>query len=386
MYVCGRGTSTYGTILPAVYEWIKRNKPDHQLGDIYIAGTSIIGIRSLKEKNRELGKTMGLEISPKFFPFHSDNIEAYRQALDEISKPACAIVVVPDHLHCKIAGDCLNAGLHTLVVKPLTPTIRETMELITIQREKRVYGAVEFHKRFDRANLGLKEIVQNGRIGDPLYFIVEYSQRKQIPSEIFKSWVNQTNIFQYLGIHYVDIIYFVTQALPKKAMAIGQNGWLTNHGINTFDAVHGTIEWESKNGTNFYSYILTNWIDPKSTSAMSDQKIKVIGTKGRYESDQKKRGLNIVTDEGGIEEPNPDFCSTYPASAGKVSYQGYGIISIHTFLKDVMNIQKGKITIEDLETERPTFRSSMPSTAVIEAVNESLMNNGKWINVRKYLI
>ena len=40
--------------------------------------------------------------------------------------------------------------------------------------------------------------------------------------------------------------------------------------------------------TLFTETILTNWIDPENSSAMSDQKIKFIGTKGRFEADQKK--------------------------------------------------------------------------------------------------
>ena len=36
----------------------------------------------------------------------------------------------------------------------------------------------------------------------------------------------QTNILQYLGVHYVDIIRFVTDAIPIRVMAIGQKKWL----------------------------------------------------------------------------------------------------------------------------------------------------------------
>jgi predicted dehydrogenase len=259
--------------------------------------------------------------------------------------------------------------------------VEESKKLIALQEHGGLYGAVEFHKRFDRANLKLKEVLSGGRIGDPLYFIVEFSQRKSIPSKVFASWVGNSNIFQYLGVHYVDIIYFVTRAVPRRVMAIGQNGWLKDRGIHTYDAIHGTIEWEGTNGKPFISYIFNNWIDPESTSAMSDQGIKVIGTKGRYESDQKRRGITIITDEGGIEEPNPDFCSVYPTDSGAVSYQGYGIESIHTFLKDVMDLNQNRVTLKELESKRPTFRESLPSTAVIDAVNKSLEQGGAWMDV-----
>ena len=41
MYVCGRGTDGYGTILPAVYEWRQHG----MLGDVYIAGSHYGGIK-----------------------------------------------------------------------------------------------------------------------------------------------------------------------------------------------------------------------------------------------------------------------------------------------------------------------------------------------------
>ncbi|MBW1676560.1 MAG: Gfo/Idh/MocA family oxidoreductase [Deltaproteobacteria bacterium] len=380
MYVCGRGTSGYGTVLPALCEWRRRGLP---LGEVFLAATRPESISYARQRLDSLNELMGTDLALRTFPDDEEgrDPESYMLALREISRPACAIVVVPDHLHCKVAGDCLKAGAHTLVVKPLAPTVKEARELISLQEKHGVYGAVEFHKRFDRANLKLKEVLGQEKLGDPLYFIVEFSQRKSVPSKVFESWVKESNIFQYLGVHYVDIIYFATGAVPRRVMALGQTGWLRDHGIDTYDAVHGTIEWEGPNGKTFLSHIFTNWIDPESTSAMSDQRIKVIGTKGRYESDQKRRGIEMVTDETGVEEPNPDFCSTYPGGSGTVSYQGYGIESLLTFIRDVIELNQNRITIEQLESVRPTFRDTLASTAVVESVNKSLAQSGAWVEV-----
>lgn len=378
MYVCGKGTDGYGTILPAVYEWKRREEIS---GSVYIAGTHLEGIETVKKKNKELNKLFGFEIEPKCFPENNTcDPEAYRKAISEIPKPACAIVVVPDNLHRKVAGDTIGHGLHTLVVKPLAPTVQEVVDLIELQKKHNVYGAVEFHKRFDLANLKLRDVIKSGVIGDPLYFIVEYSQKKSVPSERFKSWIETTNIFQYLGIHYIDVIYFTTKAIPKRALAVGQKGWLLSKGINTYDSIGGIIEWRTTDGKSFTSYIMTNWIDPELSSAMSDQKIKVIGTRGRFESDQKDRGITIVTDERGIEQPNPYFCCAYGQS-GEILYSGYGIESIHQFLSDVIEIERGSLRIPDLEEKRPTFKQSLIPTKVLEAINNSLNNNSKWIDI-----
>jgi predicted dehydrogenase len=291
------------------------------------------------------------------------------------------LIATPDNIHRKVAGDTIQNGLHSLVVKPLAPTLKEVEELIKLQETHQVYCAVEFHKRLDRSNIKLRDSIENGRIGDPLYFIVEYSQRKSIPKERFRNWVESTNIFQYLGIHYVDIIYYATGATPRRAMAIGQMNYLASHGINTYDYIQAVIEWEAPAGNKFVSTFLTNWIDPERTSAMSDQKLKVIGTKGRYEADQKRRGILIIDDTNGIEEPNPDFCAMYGVGEKNIAFQGYGIESIHQFLSDVVDIETGSVRINDLEGKRPTFKESVIPTIVLEAVNRSLANGSEWENI-----
>lgn len=378
MYVCGKGTAGYGTIMPAIFEWKKRA----DVGKVYVAGASREGASLAKGKMNELRKKIGVDIDLTYFPKGAiRDTRCYLDAIGEIPKPACAIIAVPDNLHSDIASAAIEGGLHTLVVKPLAPTLSEVRKLIKLQKEKEVYCAVEFHKRLDYANIKLKDAINQGQIGDPLYFIVEYSQRKSVPSEHFKKWVKRTNVFQYLGIHYVDVIYFATNAAPVRVMAIGQIGWLASRGIDAYDSIQTIVEWKAPSGKTFTSHISTHWVDPLDTSSMSDQKIKVIGTKGRFESDQKKRGITVVTDERGIEEPNPYFCCAYGDDGG-VSYRGYGVDSIHQFLNDVSQIEKGVLKIEDLEDKRPTFKQSIVPTAVLEAVNRSLKDCGKWVDVR----
>ena len=163
-------------------------------------------------------------------------------------------------------------------------------------------------------------------------------------------------------------------------MGVGQKNWLCAQGVDTYDSVQGVVEWEMPAGTRFMQYILTNWIDPEKTSAMSEQNIKVIGTHGRFESDQKRRGVTVVTDEGGIEEPNPYFTS--PISDGeRTVYRGYGIDSINTFLNDASDVQEGRVSIEALESKRPTFRQSIVPVAVLEAVNQSLRSGSQWVEI-----
>jgi predicted dehydrogenase len=289
--------------------------------------------------------------------------------------------VVPDHLHFQVAQDCLNSNLPVLIVKPLTPTLKEAKKLVDLAKERSLYAAVEFHKRYDKSNLMIRDRLQSNQLGDLLYCWVEYSQRKSIPTEIFKDWAEKTSILQYLGVHYIDVVRFVTNAMPLRVMALGQKNWLPAQGLDTYDSIQCFIEWELPNGKLFSQTILTNWIDPESSSAMSDQKIKLVGTNGRFESDQKERGIKINLDNSGIEQPNPDFCYEFGNNVGRKEWRGYGIDSVKQFLTDVFKINSRLITLDEIQFERPTFSEAMISTAVIESAHTSLSKDNSWIDV-----
>ena len=47
LYVCGKGTSGYGTILPAIFEWKRHNE---SIGDIHCVSTSTKSSKEIGSK------------------------------------------------------------------------------------------------------------------------------------------------------------------------------------------------------------------------------------------------------------------------------------------------------------------------------------------------
>ncbi len=377
-YVTGRGTDSYGTILPAIYEF---NKEKKIVDEVVVLTTSKKSAKLAEKKNKKIrylsGHNLRVKIVVKKNNFKFSTNHAYSR--DGIF---CAIIATPDHTHYKLAKDCLKNKQHCLVVKPVVTKLSELKNLIKLCKKNQVYGAVEFHKRFDRQALILKDKYDSGTIGDPLYSWSEYSQKKIVPEKFFKSWVSKNNVFQYLGIHYVDLIRYITNSEPKKVIAIGQKNYLKGKNINTPDSIQAIIEWQNPQGISFTQTLLLNWVDPKNTTAMSDQNFKLVGTKGRIESDQKNRGVRIVEEGSYIEDINPDFCRVYGTTPGKIRWEGYGIESVKTFLKDIILIKKNKSLLKSLDEVRPTFKEALYSTAVLEAANYSLLNNSVWKKVK----
>ena len=377
-YVTGRGTDSYGTILPAIYEF---NKEKKIVDEVVVLTTSKKSAKLAEKKNKKIrylsGHNLRVKIVVKKNNFKFPSNQAYSR--DGIF---CTIIATPDHTHYKLAKNCLKNKQHCLVVKPVVTKLSELKNLIKLCEKNQVYGAVEFHKRFDRQALILKDKYDSGTIGDPLYSWSEYSQKKIVPEKFFKSWVSKNNVFQYLGIHYVDLIRYITNSKPKKVISIGQKNYLRGKNINTQDSMQTIIEWQSPQGTSFTQTLLLNWVDPKNTTAMSDQNFKLVGTKGRIESDQKNRGIRIIEEGSYIEDINPDFCRVYGTIPGKIRWEGYGIESVKTFLKDIILIKENKSLLKSLDKVRPTFKEALYSTAVLEAANYSLLNNSVWKKVK----
>jgi len=134
-----------------------------------------------------------------------------------------------------------------------------------------------------------------------------------------------------------------------------------------------------KKNIKFNQTLVVNWVDPNNSSSMSYQKIKFCGTKGNYESDQKNRGIKIISDNNDFQEPNPDFCQTFSLDEKNIYWKGYGIKSITNFLNIVnKNFSTNQKSLKFLNKSTSSFEEALISTAVIEAASKSLKNNFVW--------
>ena len=106
---------------------------------------------------------------------------------------------------------------------------------------------------------------------------------------------------------------------------------------------------------------------------MSDQKITIVGTKGKIISDQKNRGLQLVNDMNHVQDINPYFTSLTNFSNYKDPYFfGYGIESVREFIINVTKIIENKINYKLFLKNNRSFEESLVSTSIIESVNKSL--------------
>jgi len=373
MYVTGRNNSGVGTVLSSLSQLSKEMK----IEKVTVIASSITSSKSVDSAINRINKILNSSLQVDYYDLEHNTIESLFNNDDY----DCTIIATPDNLHFQQALLSFQNYFHVLCVKPLVVNTDENRELIKLQIENNLLGMVEYHKRYDEANLYTKKIIHDGSLGDLLYYQVDYSQRIDIPMKTFTNWVEDTDIFQYLGVHYVDLFYFLTGYIPYRLVAYGTDGILKEHGINTYDSIHVSIIWKRDDGGECITTFNTNWIDPECTSALSDQKYKLVGTKGRIENDHKNRGIELVTDESKIQHPNPYFSDYLFDANGKKQFSGYGYQSIRQFVLDARDVISGNFEISYFEDKRPTFKQAMISTAVIESVHKSLTNKSNWENI-----
>jgi len=379
MYVTGRNDTGHGVVLSALAQ-ISRDRP---LDRVVVVARNPANESQVAAAAARINSQLGTSLRVDYQTTEGAELAAEMIRLCGQERFDCAIVSTPDHLHGAPLRGLMESQVPTLVVKPLVPTLAEGRDLLELQRETGTYCAVEFHKRFDESNLYAKRIIAEGQLGRLLYLSVDYSQRIQIPRQVFRGWADQSNIFQYLAVHYVDLIHFLTGFHPRRLTAYGTRGILEREGIDTFDSIHVMVEWDGPTGRSepFLSHHNSNWIDPDTSSAMSDQRLKIVGTRGRIECDQRDRGIELMREGAGVALVNPYFADFLPGADGSLEFQGYGLKSIARFIQDVVLLERGETSIGQLEATRPSLRQALVSTAVIDAVNRALQAPLGWRDI-----
>lgn len=86
-------------------------------------------------------------------------------------------VVLPSHLHYPVARDVLESGRHLLLEKPMALSVEHCDELIRLARERDRAIAVGHELRLSSLWGRVKELIDAGAIGEPLYALIELWRR-----------------------------------------------------------------------------------------------------------------------------------------------------------------------------------------------------------------
>lgn len=118
-------------------------------------------------------------------------------------------IAVPTRAHFPVARDCLKAGCHILLEKPVTQTVAEVDELIELADHKGLVFQVGHLERFNPAVQALK-----GILCQPLFI----ESHRLAP---FKPRGTDVNVVLDLMIHDIDILLSLVRHPLKSINAVG---------------------------------------------------------------------------------------------------------------------------------------------------------------------
>lgn len=137
------------------------------------------------------------------------NVQAYRDYRDLFEIVDAVSIAATTSAHYEIAKDCLKAGIHVLIEKPITETVAEANELVMLARKHDVKLQVGHLERFNAARLALDEYLEK-----PLFI----ESNRLAP---FNPRGTDVNVVLDLMIHDIDIIQTLVQSPIKSLDAQG---------------------------------------------------------------------------------------------------------------------------------------------------------------------
>lgn len=126
-------------------------------------------------------------------------------------KPEAVSIVVPTVEHFEIASRLLNQGIHVLVEKPVTSTVQEAEELLTLAHRKRLVLQVGHIERFNNAIRFL-----SSDLADPMFI-------RSVRQGPFVGRIADVGVVLDLMIHDIDIILSLVKSEVKTIVARGRS-------------------------------------------------------------------------------------------------------------------------------------------------------------------
>lgn len=135
-----------------------------------------------------------------------------------------AIVATPSYAHLEPARKALDAGLHLLLEKPISPDLNATRAFADRCSETDLVTAVSFILRYESAYATVREAVTDGDIGD----VVAARAKRAIPmSNSLKSGPGDHPLF-YLNIHDIDALLSTVDERVLEVTGYERRGELTD--------------------------------------------------------------------------------------------------------------------------------------------------------------
>jgi predicted dehydrogenase len=325
--------------------------------------------------------------------------DLYGEVVEKMPKDGIVIVAVPDPLHYEVIQAALECDQHVCCVKPLVLKYSQAIEIEKRAYDKGLVVGVEYHKRLDDRALMARRLYREGKFGQFKIGHAEMNEPYYYRHSNFQNWFTKDNsdMFTYVGCHYVDQLHFMTGLLPAAVSVYGIEDTYPN-GKTGYLWTDARVIWENGgclNVTNLMGY-------PDEGPGGNFQGIRIYctgdDTSGMLVHNDQNRGIQHCYIEKGNEpgdtyysEPSPDYFKYVNLGGEGLTPVGYGYRSIELIVKNIckctdvprQDLAKRRKLIKRFDDDgiMATPANSSYNELVIEAGRLSILNDGREVEI-----
>jgi len=236
----------------------------------------------------------------------------YKSLLDNVE--AVYISATPETTHYPIARDCLAAGKHVFLEKPIALTLEEADELIELKNRKNVKFTIGYSQRFNPKYAYVRQCIRDGTIGRPVSALVSRHITRSLGSKI--SGRVKLSPAAMESTHDLDfLLWCLEPAKPVRVYSQVNYGAMKEAGApNVPDTQWITVTLDS--GLTFV--VGGGWSLPLGYPNFSTTWIEMVGTEGAVMVDDSHRDVVLNTVKKGMQLP----MSTMPGEFVEHTYAG----------------------------------------------------------------
>ncbi len=396
--VVGGGMITQVQILPSLYQLQRLGV----IGDISVCALSSGPLKVLADDKtlKEGFAGHSFKAYPSLDTDEGENFpQLYKEVIAQMGRGNIVVVAVPDQVHYPVIKTALENDQHICCVKPLVLKYEQSVEIEKIAYEKGLVVGVEYHKRLDDRVLIARRQYREGRFGEFRIGHAEMNEPYYYRHSNFQNWCTceNTDMFTYVGCHYVDQLHFITGLLPVSVSVYGikdkyPNG---NEGYLWTDA---RVVWD--NGGVLHVTDVMGY--PDEGPGGNYQGIRMYcagqGKSGMLRHNDQYRGIEYCYVEKGDApgdtyycEPSPDYFKFIDLGSGQLTPVGYGYRSVEFIVKNICkaidadgDLQARQKLIEQFDSQAvmATPKNSAYNELVMEAGRLSILNGGREVEIK----
>ena len=190
-------------------------------------------------------------------------------------------ILVVDNLfgqHYDAVKPAIQQGLHVFAEKPIATELEDLEELERLQQGKGVVVHGMHTLRFSPSILTMKEMIEDGAIGEIRMIGCQKSYRFGTRPEFYRDYSLYGGTIPWVAIHGIDVIQFLCGSTAKTVFA--RQSSKDNRGYGEMEM---TALCTYEMGNQVLAHVHADFLRPANAPTHGDDRVRVVGTKGVLE-------------------------------------------------------------------------------------------------------